>query len=101
MRALQRDRGAYALHSAPASPCSGGGHDRRHQICQIKSGGVAATFFGDLVVVAAFQGYPVGLEVLRARQKVRPSVARDQALGLPNHVELAIAANFTNEYRFG
>src|SRR5271170_3790079 len=42
------------------------------------------------VVVAALELHPVGLEIFRTRQVIRPSIAGHQALGLPHHVELAV-----------
>ena len=63
--------------------------------------GRPAALLGDLVVVAALQRHPIGLQVLRTRQEIRPGVAGHQALGLPHHVELAVGADFAHEHRLG
>src|SRR3954466_13745744 len=61
----------------------------------------SAALLGDLVVVAALEGNPVGFQVLRTRQVVGPGIARDQALGLPHDVKLAVAFDFADEHRLG
>src|SRR5713226_1397924 len=50
----------------------------------------ASALLRHLVVVAAFERDPVGLQVLRVGQEVRPRIAGDKARGLPYHVELAV-----------
>src|SRR6478609_3765638 len=54
-----------------------------------------------LVVVAALQRDPVGIDVLAARQEVRPGVARHCVRRLPYHVELAVRAHLANQHRLG
>src|SRR5271155_5265307 len=61
----------------------------------------AAALLGDLVVVAAFEGDPVGDQVLRALEIRRPCGARDQLRGLEDHVELAVCADFADIDRLG
>src|SRR5690349_12918703 len=51
------------------------------------------------VVVAALQRDPVRLDVLAARQVVRPCVAGHQAVGLPDDVELPVGAHFADQHR--
>src|SRR4030095_16427360 len=62
---------------------------------------LARALLGLGVVVAALQRDPVRLDVLAARQEVRPRVARNQALGLPDCVELAIRTHFADEHGLG
>src|SRR6188768_2806231 len=62
---------------------------------------LARALLGLGVVVAALQRDPVSLDVLAARQEIRPGVARHQALRLPDRVELTIRAHFTDEHRLG
>src|SRR5262249_13893792 len=59
----------------------------------------AAALLGDLVVVAALELDPVGLEVLRAFEVRRPGGARNEARRLPHHVELAVALDLADEHR--
>src|SRR6188768_4501676 len=62
---------------------------------------LARALLGLGVVVAALQRDPVSLDVLAARQEVRPGVARHQALRLPDRVELTVGTYFTDEHGLG
>ena len=57
---------------------------------------LARALLGLGVVVAALQRDPVSLDVLAARQEVRPRVARHQTVGLPDRVELTVGAHFAD-----
>ena len=61
----------------------------------------AAALLGDGVVVAALELDPVGHQVLRARQIVATRRRRDQVLGLPHHVELAVGPDLADIDRLG
>src|ERR1700716_2169898 len=59
------------------------------------------TLLGHRVVVAALERHPVGLQILRTGQVLRPSIARHQCRRLPNHVELAVRTHLADVDRLG
>src|SRR6266567_6581143 len=66
-----------------------------------RSGTLTAALVGLGVVVAALLANPVADQVLGALKLLRPSIAGNQARGLPHHVELAVGFDFANEHRLG
>src|SRR4029077_9105099 len=79
----------------------GGGMTAASRILRQGSGSLAAALPRGLFVVTPLQGRPGGLEIRRARQEVGPGVARDETLGLPHDIELAVAADFADEHGLG
>ena len=61
----------------------------------------AAAPLADLVVIAAPELHPVGDQILRALEIGRPSGAGHEAVRLPHHVELAVAAHLADIDRLG
>ena len=66
-----------------------------------RSGALTAALVGLDVVVAALLADPVADQVLGAFELLRPGIAGHQVLGLPDHVELAVALDLADEHRLG
>ena len=62
---------------------------------------LSAALLRNGVVVAAFEGDPVGLQRLRLLEEVRPLVARHEIVGLPDDVELAVLLDLADQDRLG
>src|SRR6202011_1595671 len=58
-------------------------------------------FLGDNIVIAALGTRPVADQVLGVGQELRPGVARNEAVGLPHDIELAVAPDLADEDRLG
>src|SRR5215475_3360585 len=78
----------------------GGGADRRLPICWLPLASAAA-LVGLGVEVAALLVDPIRHQVPGPFELLGPSIAGNQPVGLPHHVELAVAFDLADEHRLG